>query len=547
MAFFTDRICRVFLSPESLHKKRRIWQVQALNHSIDESLSSGQPRYVTASVTGCGGKHISSCRPLIESDADVMDSLVKDILNKERPSPLILGVAKSKLNDTNDDRNEIYLHLAIPSTTTDHENDNDNEEISFDRIVLLPLSSFTQKLAKAFEQQLTSTALCFVADASSAIGTQVIGEVVTTCNAGLVLIREPGWMTSLAYLSEQNLISTSKIERIIFSLCRLEAWRVRKHIGKSRTVVFTLPGQSSTAPLLPHLQKVFPCERHVFVYDGCVDSTSRASRIKNTTTSYQPTNTSPKTDNTPIMSPSLPRSITATTPISPLTSIRDYSSFLSPLSSQQAAAVEAWMSSVDVFLTLKDNERESGYLPFVCRMGYLFADTGRLGNGAVDQSQLALTNLLQYITGSRSRPLEDHVFKAAKVTLMVCRHAEKEDTEKYGKMVSEAERVAIEACVFSHKGILIGDKTLLDTVQPKKDWSLKAAKKLTSCSCCAPEDEDEEEEAGQEEENRLKRIDETGMSTSSGGGASFIPNMAKSQYVDGKSAFAFDPSKFSGM
>lgn len=516
--------------------------MQALENSIEEN-----QRDVAVSVTGCAGKNMSSCGSSIESDAQVMDSLVKNILNKKRPSPLILGLAKAKSDhgDSDDDRKEIYLHLAVPSDDNhDHDHD-DDEEILFDRIVLLPLTSFTEKLAKGFEQQLTSTALCFVADASSAIGTQVIAEVVTTCNAGLVLIKEPGWMTSLAYLSEQNLISTSKVERIIYSLCRLEAWRVRKHVGKSRTVVFTLPGQSSTAPLLPHLQKVFPCERHVFVYDGCVDSTSRASRIKHTTGSYQAASSLDTTATTPTMSPSLPRFITATTPISPLTSIRDYPSFLSPLSSRQAATVEAWMSSVDAFLTLKENERESGYLPFVCRMGYLFADTGRLGNGAVDQSQLALTNLLQYITGSRSRPLEESVFKAAMVTLTVCRDVEKEEAVKYGKMMSEAERVVIEACVFSHKGILIGDKTLLDTVQPKKDWSLKAAKKLTSCSCCAPEDEDEEEERG--EWNSLKQVDGTGMSPSSGGGGTFIPNMKKSQYVDGKSAFAFDPTKFSGM
>jgi len=180
-------------------------------------------------------------------------------------------------------------------------------------------------------------------------------------------------------------------------------------------------------------------------------------------------------------------------------------------------------------------------------MGYLFADIGRLGNGTVDQSELALTNLLQYITGSRSRSLEEQVFKAAKATLTICRDAEREEVQKYGKIASDAERVAIEACVFAHRGILIRDKTLLDTVQPKKDWSLKAAKKLTSCSCCAPGDEEEDEEEGQNGENSLKDIKGSGISTVIGGGGGFIPNMAKSQYVDGKSAFAFDPSKFSGM
>lgn len=202
------------------------------------------------------------------------------------------------------------------------------------------------------------------------------------------------------------------------------------------------------------------------------------------------------------------------------------------------------MSSVDAFLTLKENERESGYLPFVCRLGYLFADTGRLGNGAVDQSELALANVLQYITGSRSRPLAEGVLDAAKITLGKCRDAETKDTQTYGQIMTEEERVAIEACVFAHKGILIGDKTLLDTVQPKKEWSLKAAKKMTSCSCCAPEDESDEDEEGSNGGGGGASNDgERG----SRGGDGVIPNMVKSPYVDGKNAFAFDPSKFTGM
>lgn len=524
--------------------------MRVIESGITESLVAGQQWCVTDSNTtrlssgsDGGNRNIS---PMIEFSAAKMDSMVKDILDKGRPSPLILGVAKSQSGGSDDDGKEIYLHLAIPSVdgNQDYDNDGKTGETPFSRIALVPLSAFAEKLAKEFEMQLTSTALCFVADASSAVGTQVIGEVVNSCNAGLVLIQEPGWMTSLAYLSALNLISKSKIDRIVFALCRLEAWRVRKHVGKSRTVVFTLPGQSSTAALLPHIQKVFPCERHVFVYDGCVDSTARASR--NTKTRSR-TNAPAGNANSPMSPPSLPRSITATTPISPLTSIRDYPSFLCTLSAHQASAVESWMSSVDTFLTLKENERTSGYLPFVCRIGYLFADIGRLGNGIVDQSELALTNLLQYITGSRSRPLEEQVFEAAKATLTICRDAEREEVQKYGKIASEAERVAIEACVFAHRGILIGDKTLLDTVQPKKDWSLKAAKKLTSCSCCAPGDDEEDEEEGQTGENRVKDIKGSGISTIIGGGGGFIPNMAKSQYVDGKSAFAFDPSKFSGM
>ena len=102
--------------------------------------------------------------------------------------------------------------------------------------------------------------------------------------------------------------------------------------------------------------------------------------------------------------------------------------------------------------------------------------------------------------------------------------------------------------VFAHKGILIGDKTLLNTVQPSKDWSLKAAKKLTSCLCCAPEDgEGDEEDEERQNSDVAEFANVSGSPTPSGGAGGIFPNMTKSQYVDGKRTFAFDPSKFTGM
>ena len=85
----------------------------------------------------------------------------------------------------------------------------------------------------------------------------------------------------------------------------------------------------------------------------------------------------------------------------------------------------------------------------------------------------------------------------------------------------------MEDCVFRHKSILLGDKTLLDTVLPSKEWTLKAAKKISGCSCCAPEDDEE---------------DEDGATNSDGVDQSLA--LPQSTYVDGKAKFAFDPSKF---
>ena len=96
----------------------------------------------------------------------------------------------------------------------------------------------------------------------------------------------------------------------------------------------------------------------------------------------------------------------------------------------------------------------------------------------------------------------------------------------------------IEACVFTHKAILLGDKTLIDTVQqPKEDWSLKAAKKLKSCLCCSHGEENDEDEENNNGELSKPKLE---MDLS-------VPRCQKavSKYIDGKAQFAFDPTKFS--
>ncbi len=347
-------------------------------------------------------------------------------------------------------------------------------------------------------------------------------------------------MSMLADLISRKAVSskaTSKdLKKIVFGLCRLSAWEVRNQVGANRTVVFTLPGQSSTASLLPSLQSAFPCERHVFVYDGCIDSTARALR------NLRMKRHSVGSDSLPL---SIPTVVSATTPITPLplASVPKMKDLLSPFSYYQAGAIEAWFSSVDAFLTLKHHEKKTGYTPFVCRLGFLMSQVGRLGNGKVDQSQLALTNVLQYITGSKSRSLEDGVLESARNVLNGIRDADLNYAKQYEGILSENDRQAIEACAFAHKQILIENKTLMDTVQPKVEWSLKAAKKLTSCACCMPgqgeEDEEEEEEKNEDDSNGDKSPDAAVVAEKKSKPVSKAP-----AYVDGKTTFAFDPTKF---
>lgn len=169
----------------------------------------------------------------------------------------------------------------------------------------------------------------------------------------------------------------------------------------------------------------------------------------------------------------------------------------------------------------------------------MMSQVGRLGNGKIDQSELALINVLQYITGSRSRPLKDEVLKEARIVLNEIRDADNKENEIYTNVLGEKEKEAIEACAFAHKGILIENKTLMDTVQPQKEWSLKAAKKLTSCACCMPgegeeEDEDEEGDGENDKENFETTVDKVKVK----------PVSRAQVYVDGKTTFAFDPTRF---
>lgn len=261
----------------------------------------------------------------------------------------------------------------------------------------------------------------------------------------------------------------------------------------------------------------------------------------------------------------MPSWVTSSAPISQLKSIRKLGDALADLPADQAGIIEAWMASIDAFLKLKEEERTNNYTPFVCRMGFIMGRTG-LGNLASDKveelNELALINLLQYITGSRSRPLKDETVAAAKKALEEIKSKCVDDSEPY-KQFSLDEKKLLEACCFLHHGILIGDKTLMDTVQPQKEWSLKAARKLQSCACCDPEEEEEEDEdvidtnksaAG---DNESGKVDMTvpgafamGLNkrpNASAGGAEDAPAAKKKQtgYVDGsRGAGAFDLSKF---
>jgi hypothetical protein len=185
---------------------------------------------------------------------------------------------------------------------------------------------------------------------------------------------------------------------------------------------------------------------------------------------------------------------------------------LSKLPISLADTVETWMSSVNAFLEMKENEATNDYLPYVLKLSLIVNDES-LQDTDGNKRRLALTNVLQFITGSRSRPLPQGVIDAAVESL-------RDVTSKLPTLpsLSKKQRELVEDCVFQHKSILIENKTLMDTVMPQKEWTLKAAKKISGCACCAPDPDDMPEESSVAKKERASR--------------------ARPKYVDGKMGFA---------
>jgi hypothetical protein len=159
--------------------------------------------------------------------------------------------------------------------------------------------------------------------------------------------------------------------------------------------------------------------------------------------------------------------------------------------------------------------------------------------------QLCLINVLQYILGSSSSnksarslssstPLVQQAF-----SLLVQHHSSNNPTNV---VVTPNQRTTIEALVFCHKSILIGDKTLVDTVLPQLHWTLRAAKKKSSCACClTPEEEEEENDNSQKKPMEVSPPSHTVSINAS----TTANNTSKHlKFVDGRAKFAFDPSAF---
>lgn len=331
------------------------------------------------------------------------------------------------------------------------------------RRVQLPLVPFGTRLADALEKQdpsSASTTFCFIADASSSQSSEVLMPILSS-TMGMKIWREPVWIAMMAYIFQQRLYAISDLDKTFSALLRLLARVDSNHAIPYQTIVVLLPGQATTVSLLPSLVRCFPDDRHVFCYSNLIDSLSYSLRTYKADTTAQNCFT-------------MPSQFSANTPLDSsnalLRKIPNLDANLANLNLKQASIIQAWISSVDTCLTLKDKSNDK-YLPFVSRLPFL--DPNSVTNTTIEKETnkplyyLALSSLLQYITGTTSQPLSDDLLSKTADQLKTV------FPTISGTLITPELRKIAEACVLCHKGILIENKILLDTVLPRKDWSLK--------------------------------------------------------------------------
>lgn len=522
-ALQSDACSRLVLTPQQLQAKRgKEYQYQWQQATVKTDL---QLQYCWA-----GGVQLFDAETelimtdILTTEPEILEFIEQTLLTLPAVHEMVVG--RIGLMEQSVDK-EYYVWFYHMNKTTS-------------RIYQVPFGLFGRLLAAELERSVTRTTFCFVADASSGAATETLVDLVDAAakTSTVLTVREPVWIVVLARLVEQRLLAAETLNRCVFALARLEALKAEKN---QDTVIITVP-QSIVPVMLPVLQQVFPDDRHVFGYTGCIPAVQMASyRRAVAPRAVVPDHMAQAVRFTNTVAITTPMSTTSTV-LSKSTNIlvTPFAKALQALPVRMADVTETWMAAVDAFFNLKEDEPKNGYLPYVFRLDYITSNKKTGDDVVVDANSdcyWSAMSLLQFVTGTRSREVTSETTDAVLSWLRDVRNANaKKAAAAESVPVSAHYQKSIENCVFQHKLILIASKTLKDTVQPRQHWTLKAFAK-TGCSCCAPEDEDEEDEVGGG--GNLAVNGSTGLFN--------IPSKSEGNninYVDGKSSFAFDPSKF---
>jgi hypothetical protein len=495
----SDTVSRRILSPERTHAKRSAEYGYRWRQAMERAVL--QCSYVLAGGVGNYNDEIELAQTKLVRDMAHVELLVQAIV--DRKGRLRIG--------------KICTDERMPST--DYYVWLYDQESS--QIYQLPLTTFGMALADAMERKIHSTTFCFLADAAASTASALVKDLLQITKSAVEIYENSLWLTQLALLTRKNLHPRDELERVLYAFCRMQAWNCEQP-----TLLISY-GAAVTPILLPMLQQVFPDDRHLFCYTGCIQTAQAAFHGRR---SFQ-RNHVPECVSDALQ---FPHPVSYTTPLSrsmlhSVNTMPPYSRALVSLPIEIADVVETWMAAVDAFFLLKEDERINGYLPYVLKTDYLLTPV------SLDVRHWTTRSLLQYVCGSRTRgEVPSETLDAAFSYLR-----ERKPLAPLAKI--DAYRKPIENAVFQHKLILIENKTLQDTVQPTQHWTLKSTAKA-GCACCLPEEDEEDEDLG-----ALK-----GKLDMSRPGVFVLPGTLKKgkpsaagKFVDGKMGFAFDPTKFS--
>ncbi len=492
----TDAVARLIFSPVRLKAKRRQEQLHTLQLVFGDVIQQVRTHVNEGQVFEAELER-KITQFIQRRDDEELKDLIDDILDGTDSThsslgPLIVGIAKdltvcstkkciSEGGMMSNDSEEWYIHLAFPQV--DGAKQRDGISPRYSRRVQVPLLSFCSRLEVRFREleandnhmdsngidEGIGARLCFIADASSSFATSALGNLLvksklleahqkdtddnedTHDDSGSIsrhtFVQEPAWMCVLALLLRKKCLTQTEASTILYALVKLETYRFK---STTKITVITLPGQGCTSLLLPMIAKVFPNERHVFAYSSHIFSV-----VKRGVSTVQKKEV--KDSFMPLPVTAMPRMVSIATPIFPIPSKRckNLSRYLAALPYAFAGVVEAWMTSIDALLLLKEDKTRE-YDPFVCNIDCLL--TPGMASGSDGREHLS--QFLRYITDGSQTIINSQLLDAAQSILEDFVHHD----AKIEFVVPDSKTLAaIENCISCHETHLTQKMVLLKT------------------------------------------------------------------------------------
>jgi len=180
-----DIVSRRILSPESLRTRRRMEQrhdlEQAIAHQmghIQETILPTPIDIITEPTQIQELIQILTCNTTKQEEQQFKSKSMK------KQKLILVGIATD--TSIGISFQEWYLHLILieidEHDTQSQLKASSQKHVTMGRRIQVPLVPFALQLADTFDGKVTSTAFCFIADASSGLGTHVLTVIAKKCD-----------------------------------------------------------------------------------------------------------------------------------------------------------------------------------------------------------------------------------------------------------------------------------------------------------------------------------------------------------------------------